>query len=201
MGLIANVIPNAPIASAWGNAIRDRTVQSFASAAERDAQWTAPPSGAVCVTTDTYTLWLYAGTAWQPFGAAPKVYATSPLGGGAIAASELVVNTVTVPAQPRATTIELGVWHTYINDTSLDTFVIRLRAGSTVAGAQLAMTSIRINGGNMAVPFAIPFAAPVALAANTAATYCATMQRTAGTGTVSPIAGQGGVLRAIVYPT
>jgi len=52
MGLTPNVVDGNPIQAAWGNEIRDRTSQVFANAAERDAQWTAPPDGAFAVTLD-----------------------------------------------------------------------------------------------------------------------------------------------------
>jgi hypothetical protein len=48
----------------WGNEIRDRTTQVFASVAERDAQWLNPPNGSVCVTLDTYTRWRRQAGAW-----------------------------------------------------------------------------------------------------------------------------------------
>lgn len=63
MGLIANVVPNAPIASAWGNAIRDATIQKFANVGERDAQWPAPPVGAACYIPGI-GLMLFNGTIW-----------------------------------------------------------------------------------------------------------------------------------------
>lgn len=75
MGFINNVVPGAPIASTWGNAIRDRTVLQFASAAERAAQWASPPVGAVSYLTDTGALeaWYGASVGWrkpwaQPWG-------------------------------------------------------------------------------------------------------------------------------------
>jgi len=53
----------------YGNNIRDRTIQQFATVAERDAQWpaTSAPNGAMCVTMDTYTLWQNRANAWQTF--------------------------------------------------------------------------------------------------------------------------------------
>ena len=70
MALIANVTPGNIIdANAWGNPIRDRTCQVFASVTERDQQWPtgSAPDGAVCLTRDTYTVWKnLAGTGWRP---------------------------------------------------------------------------------------------------------------------------------------
>lgn len=47
--------------------LMDQTVPRFASTTERDAQWPAPPNGALCVTTDTLTLWWRHAT-WRPAG-------------------------------------------------------------------------------------------------------------------------------------
>jgi hypothetical protein len=68
MGLTSNVASGAPVTSAWGNEIRDRSVQVFDSAAQRTAQWTAPPEGAVSYLKDVDRLDFYTGTAWRPFG-------------------------------------------------------------------------------------------------------------------------------------
>jgi Collagen triple helix repeat (20 copies) len=38
----------------------------FASVAERDAKWTSPLNGSLCITTDTYTTWLRKNNVWQP---------------------------------------------------------------------------------------------------------------------------------------
>ena len=70
MGLTANVVANTPILSAWGNEIRDRSVQNFASAAERASQWVAPPEGAVSYLRDVDLLSFWNGTAWLDFAAA-----------------------------------------------------------------------------------------------------------------------------------
>lgn len=59
-----DVAANEKIASVWGNEIRDRTIQVFASVAERDAQWPTAPNGAHCVTLDTYTVWQRRAGAW-----------------------------------------------------------------------------------------------------------------------------------------
>lgn len=72
MALTPNVVSNTPITSAWGNEIRDRTVQKFATAAERTAQWPAPPVGAVStLATNPNTLYVWTGAAWVSGGGAP----------------------------------------------------------------------------------------------------------------------------------
>jgi hypothetical protein len=66
MTLTANVVDGQIILASWGNTIRDRTIQRFATVAERDAQWPAATagSGAVCVTVDTGTECRSNGTVW-----------------------------------------------------------------------------------------------------------------------------------------
>lgn len=50
------VAPGGLITSAWGNATHDQGVIIFTSAAQRDADWPAPPAGAQCYV---------AGVGWQ----------------------------------------------------------------------------------------------------------------------------------------
>ena len=75
------------VTSAWGNEIRDRTLQVFASVAERDAQWSAPPNGAEAITLDTNTLWLRRAGAWSPIlnlAAGSVASGDSPLPSGGV---------------------------------------------------------------------------------------------------------------------
>lgn len=65
MGLLADVTPNTPILSAWGNTVRNQSVMPFTNAAERASQWTAPPEGALSYLRDTDTLSYYTGSAWR----------------------------------------------------------------------------------------------------------------------------------------
>ena len=64
MSLTPNVVANTPILSTWGNEVRDRSVQVFATAAERASQWPTPPKGATSWLNDTNTVHVYNGTAW-----------------------------------------------------------------------------------------------------------------------------------------
>jgi hypothetical protein len=61
----ADVVAGGDIVAPWGNEIRDRTVQVFATAAERDAQWPAPPNGAAAFTSDMSILWSRRAGVWQ----------------------------------------------------------------------------------------------------------------------------------------
>jgi hypothetical protein len=72
MALTPNVVPDELIESAWGNQIRDRTWQVFATKAELDALWPAAtaPSGAHAWTTTERLEWVRYGALWQPSPAA-----------------------------------------------------------------------------------------------------------------------------------
>ena len=74
MAKTVDVAQGQQIASPWGNEIRDRTCQVFASAAERDAQWPTAPNGALCVTLDTNVLYRRIAGVWR---AAPGTLYTS----------------------------------------------------------------------------------------------------------------------------
>jgi hypothetical protein len=88
MAKTVDVAAGQKVASTWGNEIRDRTRQVFASVAERDAQWSAPPNGATCVTLDTGTTWNRLAGAWQAVASdrAAMVVPTTDAGG------EVVIN-------------------------------------------------------------------------------------------------------------
>jgi hypothetical protein len=71
MALTPNVIANAPILSTWGNEVRDRSVQVFATSAERASQWPAPPTGATSYLVATPgVLYVWNGGAWVVGGGA-----------------------------------------------------------------------------------------------------------------------------------
>lgn len=76
MGFTADVVADAPIASSWGNEIRNRTIQRFASVAERTSQWPSPPEGALSYVDDSDRLFVYTGSAWRYIaGGAQPLYA------------------------------------------------------------------------------------------------------------------------------
>ena len=62
--------PGQTIASAWGNTTYDQTTNVFTSAADRDAQWTAPKEGARCFLLDTHLQYIRHTAGWvvdQPY--------------------------------------------------------------------------------------------------------------------------------------
>jgi hypothetical protein len=115
MGLIADVVANTPITSAWGNAIRNRTIQEFANAAERAAQWIAPPDGAYSWLVDTPgALWVYYGGAWHapfPLGLVAYLDNSSDVNipGGATIDLHGMLYTYTPPTPNRKILVTLSV--------------------------------------------------------------------------------------------
>jgi hypothetical protein len=101
MGLTPDVAAGELIQSAWGNEIRDRTVQHFATAAERDG-WIGPPDGAMAVTTDNNLLWQYNGTAWVAFPSGPHTRVTNTVPSGATSST----TNVTVPGMSVASFVK-----------------------------------------------------------------------------------------------
>jgi hypothetical protein len=64
MSEIPDVVPGGTIATSWGNPIRDRTVQRYASAAARDASVPVPIDGDVAWLTGTSDLTMFNGSVW-----------------------------------------------------------------------------------------------------------------------------------------
>lgn len=63
----------------WGNPLWDQSVQSFASAADRTAQFPAPKQGAPSWLEDVKRLDVYDGAAWTPVALAKPVVLACPL--------------------------------------------------------------------------------------------------------------------------
>lgn len=66
MSWIDDVVTLTTIASTWGNRVRDRIVQTFDSAGERDTRTAALPTGSVCNVADSGLLYVKQGGAWRP---------------------------------------------------------------------------------------------------------------------------------------
>lgn len=80
----AAVTPGTRITSAWGNTIRDRTVQRFATKSELDLTWSDAGDGAMAITLDDFRLWVRRGGRWLPPLTLPLgVYFQSVESGGA----------------------------------------------------------------------------------------------------------------------
>lgn len=132
MALTANVVAGTKILSAWGNEIRDRTLQVFANIAERDSQWPTAPNGSRCITLDTYYMYLRQAGAW--------VQIESVRHGGICAATQSVAPGSLVPFTTMASEAMYGgatVWASGINVAAggLYTCTIQLTDNAGVVSA------------------------------------------------------------------
>lgn len=95
MALTPNVVDGAIIQASWGNQIRDRSNQIFATTAERDQQWAAPPDGAVCQ-APVGTWWNRVAGVWVSMQGTLR-QGTIP-SGTVNPSAETMVATITLPA-------------------------------------------------------------------------------------------------------
>jgi hypothetical protein len=58
------VVGEEVLAADFNSYIQNQTIPAFTGTAQRDSQWATPPNGALCVTTDTNTLWQRVAGAW-----------------------------------------------------------------------------------------------------------------------------------------
>lgn len=102
MSKTLDVVAGNIIDDAWGNEIRDRTLQVFATAAERDSQWATAPDGSTCITVDTYARWIRRAGAWEPMWPRVVGYANPAAPGGTFGSTAVDVTgaTVSVPLYP-----------------------------------------------------------------------------------------------------
>lgn len=158
MGFTANVVDGNIILASWGNEIRDRTVQVFATAAERDQQWAAPPTGAVCITVDNGFIWKRSAGRWAPVYGTVVLNQTFAVPDGGYTTTGLRDLVVCGPATP----------FTYNTNVS---FVAAINFGFS-GGACTAQTDFVTNGGTSLHPTSGPFQAggglwvPVPMAGN-----------------------------------
>jgi len=61
---VPDVVPGEPVQSAWGNAVRDRSIQRYDDATDRDTLEPIPAAGAVAWLDDPGALEVYTGTEW-----------------------------------------------------------------------------------------------------------------------------------------
>lgn len=67
MGEIADVVPGEPVESAWGNAVRDRSIQRYADQTALDGSVPIPVQGDVAYLLDSDTFQIHDGSVWQPW--------------------------------------------------------------------------------------------------------------------------------------
>lgn len=161
-GYQSNVIPGTPILSAWGNLIRDRTIPTFDTIAQRDSQWTSPPEGAMCYVVATKMYYYYAVAAitgaWYPlqvwrsaWGVLPNGYAQyaaaqSAIGNVELDMTGLIINPVvradrmyrtTIRSNPSTNVANDGVAIRVTSETNVQLSITRItlvNAGVTYAG-------------------------------------------------------------------
>ena len=93
---IPDVVGAATVESAWGNQIRDRTLQRYIDATARDASVPLPIAGELAYLSSTTELTVYDGTAWETIAVAGESYTKAEadarflnLAGGAMTGSIL----------------------------------------------------------------------------------------------------------------
>lgn len=95
MAEMPDVIGGETITSEWGNDIRDRTIQRYATVAARTAAHPTPVEGDLSYLQDSNTVDVYNGAAWVPFLATAEVDGSAEVP-AALSVSATVVDAVTV---------------------------------------------------------------------------------------------------------
>lgn len=88
-----DVVLGETIASEWGNDIRDRTLQRYASAAARTSAIPSPNAGDLSYLADSDTLYFYSGSAWVQLALIPVTAAM--LDSNAVTTAKIVDANVT----------------------------------------------------------------------------------------------------------
>ena len=122
------------LAADFNTYVQTQVVPQFTGTTQRDAQWAAPPNGALCVTTDTNTLWqriagVWVGskTAGGVLGNIERTTATAAITAETTLALDL---TFTVAANRR---IELTAsWPGGTNGTSGNQFWLTMKEGAAI---------------------------------------------------------------------
>lgn len=129
------------LAADFNNYVQNQVVPVFASTAERDAQWPAPPQGAMCVVLSvTYQR---VGSQWYPL--LSRVAYISRTTNGPSAAAESIVLTspaFTFPSS-RLVRVQAG-WRNAGVNTAGEAIIIRLREGTSTAGTQIADSIVNL---------------------------------------------------------
>lgn len=130
--------------------VQNQVVPAFASTAQRDSQWPAPPAGALCIVTANGAMYERLGGAWYtPYAVLAQVERTSSAGPAVAEAIFMSTPAFTLPSLRRVR-VEAYFRGIAFASGSTATFM-RLRDGTTTAGAELTQVqvvpSVQIAGG------------------------------------------------------
>jgi hypothetical protein len=119
---LPNVVPDGPIASTWGNTIRDRTVTPFANAAARTTAIPTPIVGQMSWLIDRGGPEIYNGTVWKalPLGWITSITIpnySAPTGAFGIPSSAFTLPTLNRKYAIHAVATVLQSGYTNINQT------------------------------------------------------------------------------------
>jgi hypothetical protein len=123
------------LAADFNNLVQTQVVAQFPNVAARDA-WAGPPNGALCVTTDTNTVWQRSGGVWvgiKPYNTAwGEVARVTATGNGPLtAAVEMTVNTAAWTAVAgRRYRVRSRIW--VVEGAALGTMTGRIHDGTAV---------------------------------------------------------------------
>lgn len=176
-GYQANVVAGAPIASSWGNTIRDRSVMVFATVAERDSSITTPTAGMTCFITATNTLFIHNGVSWWPYprGMLAQGSATANTGVTTTNVTWITLPSVTLDGIRRVKLTAYGVLQ--CAGAIGDTAALEIMEGAT--GLQSGVTRFSVTGGGSQTPITLVTQFVPTAAAHV---YSVRIRQVAGTG-------------------
>lgn len=169
--------------------VQQQTVPQFTNTAQRDAQWAAPPVGALCVTQDTLTQWIWTGTAWQQVSGARFLgtWACTANTGSTGAAVVVTGLSQSITVGPGTRKLRIDFHAQYQNDTANNTARYQVRLDTSTVAPQSVMMGSALTGG----PSGLAGGASALFqgVAAGAHTIDMTVTRYTGTGTAFAIAG------------
>ena len=138
-----DVIGGEVISSDWGNDIRDRTVQRYATTAERTTEHGAPIPGDLAYMEDTGDVDIFHAGTWRHLG--PPVGAVQMLAGGSVPVGWLVCNGTAVSRTTYAT-LFTAIGTTWGAGNGTTTFNVPDLRGKVPRGVATSGTGTRWEG-------------------------------------------------------
>jgi hypothetical protein len=155
-----DVAAGQKVASTWGNELRDRSCQVFASAAERDAQWPTAPVGAICAIGGRL---LMKGTGgWYEPGAGGLIQTTVVPGNARQPTGGNVVGVLPAYTRPAGRKVRVEFWTPQVTANGAGTHALYI----DVDGAQVSTMYLPITAATATLPGAM-----VILHASTGTTF------------------------------